>query len=352
MHIKSFAKNIVDGEKSINEATQNAPTTDKTNRRFTFRNLRKFVILALFVVLRIAIFIFIIIHITSVPQYLSDISKDLTNASHEPVAKTKQNTHSVSAHTTPLNHESIATKSSVAAPVVVSSPNSSVLGLEPNGSKASASGSVADSYNSANWSGYMANGDNITSITANWTVPEVIGNNQTKTGDATWIGIGGITNSDLIQIGTQDTISANGQVSSSAFYEILPAAPRTIDTVSILPGSSMAASINQIQPGLWQINLTDLSTQEIFSSYVIYQSSRSSAEWIEEDPTAASNQLLPLDNFGMVSFTSGSTTVNGFNANILSSHAQPITMVNQSKLIMAKPSSTMSSGTSFNVSWQ
>ncbi len=332
--------------------TQNVSSAAKTNRKFNIRTSLKWSILSLFIVLRLAIGIFIVLHITLLPHYLSDISKDITNNTPKSLTKNKQNSTQAATTTTQPGHQSIATPSAMTAPVVVPSPNSSVLGLKPNTSKASTSGSTANSYNSVNWSGYMTNEENITGITANWTVPEVLGNNQSKTGDATWIGIGGITSSDLLQIGTQNTISADGQVTSSAFYEILPAAPRTIDTVSLLPGSSIAASINQIKPGLWQINLTNLSTQEIFSSYVIYQSSRSSAEWIEEDPTASPTKLLPLDNFGMVSFTSGTAIVNGSNANILSSHAQPITMVSQSSGIMAKPSTIMSSGTSFNVSWQ
>ena len=352
MDNKNLVKYIIDHKKSLNDLIQNGATTHKTNRTFNSHNLLEFIILPIFVAFNLAIYIFIILHITSVPLYVSDISKDITNATRKSVAKTKQNTNATTAQTTKSDRQSVASVSPVTAPVVVPSPNSSVLGLKPNTSKASPHGSSTDSYNSANWSGYMTNAGNITGITASWVVPEVIGNNQTKTGDATWIGIGGITSSDLIQIGTQNTISANGQVSSSAFYEILPAAPRTIDTVNLLPGSSITASINQLQSGLWQINLTNTSTEETFSSYVIYQSSKSSAEWIEEDPTAAPNQLLPLDNFDIVSFTSGSTIMNGSNATILSSHSQPITMVNQSKLIMAKPSSIMSGGTSFNVSWQ
>src|SRR6266508_2474298 len=78
---------------------------------------------------------------------------------------------------------------------------------------------------SSNWSGYIASGGTYTSVTGTWIVPTV---SATSGGaDATWVGIGGVTGTDLIQAGTQATVTGSGAVSYSAWTEILPDYSRT-----------------------------------------------------------------------------------------------------------------------------
>jgi hypothetical protein len=61
--------------------------------------------------------------------------------------------------------------------------------------------------------------------------------------------------------------------------------------------------------GNWQISITNNTSGQSYQTTAQYASSESSAEWIMEAP-AASNGILPLDNFGSVSFTAASAIQN------------------------------------------
>lgn len=195
----------------------------------------------------------------------------------------------------------------------------------------------------------MASGGNYTAISASWTATSPTGNGSTTSADAAWIGIGGVTTSDLIQVGTQNTIAANGKVSTSAFYELLPNVSQPVPGVTVTAGDAMSASVTQISPGQWSISITDTANGESYTNTVAYASSNSSAEWIEEDPSFSFRRQIPFDNFGTASFTNGSTLANGSTVNIAGSNAQPITMVNQSGQAIATPSALGGDGASFSI---
>jgi hypothetical protein len=74
---------------------------------------------------------------------------------------------------------------------------------------------------SRNWSGYVATGGSFTSVAGTWTVP-ALSTRQAFASDATWVGIGGVSSSDLIQAGTEETTSRSGQVGYNAWVETLP----------------------------------------------------------------------------------------------------------------------------------
>ncbi len=250
----------------------------------------------------------------------------------------------------------VITTSSNPQPTVTPSPNSSVSNLTPASTTSPSSSTptttppTTTGYSSTNWSGYLAATGTFSGISASWTVPQATGSSTTKTSaDATWIGIGGVTSSDLIQVGTQDIVSPGGQVSTAAFYELLPNVSQTIPGVTVASGDSMTASLTETSPGLWTINIIDNNNGQSFTQTVAYASSQSSAEWIEEDPSHAFNRLFPLDNFGTASFTSGLTTDNGSAVTIAGSNAQPVTLVTDEGQAVATPSVIGSDGGSFNI---
>jgi hypothetical protein len=164
------------------------------------------------------------------------------------------------------------------------------------------------------------------------------GNGISTSADASWVGIGGVSTNDLIQTGTDNIVSANGNVSASAFYELLPNSAEIIPSMTITPGDHMSASINEQSSNIWLIDLNDLTTGQSFSTTVSYNSSLSSAEWIEEDPSYGNGRLVPFDNFGIANFSSGLTTINGTIENIALSGADGIKMVNGSGQTTALPS--------------
>lgn len=239
-------------------------------------------------------------------------------------------------------------------PVVTPAPDSSVSGLAPvapatpPSSPSPAAPSQAVSYTSTNWSGYLATNGSFTSVSGSWTATSPTGNGVSTSADSSWIGIGGVSSGDLIQTGTQNIVSASGQVTTSAFYELLPASATTIPSMAVSQGDSMAATINQTAAGQWSISITDRTSGKSFSIDVAYSSSLSSAEWIEEDPSYASGSQIPFDNFHTASFSGGSTTLNGSSTGLIGANALPVTMVTRSGTPVATPSAL--SGSSFTVS--
>lgn len=206
--------------------------------------------------------------------------------------------------------------------------------------------SEASSTTSYNWAGYISTGGTFTSVGGTWTVPQPE-NSSNFSADATWIGIGGISSSDLIQTGTEAIISSSGQIIYQAWYELLPNTSQAA-AITINPGDSITASITQTQTGQWAIMLTDNTNGQNFQTVVSYDSSLSSAEWIEEMPSSTGG-FIPLDNFGTAKFYNGWAVKDGTTVNISESQAQTITMLNASNEILASPSAIGTDGGSFTV---
>src|SRR5713226_6010965 len=180
---------------------------------------------------------------------------------------------------------------------------------------------------SHNWSGYAATGGNFTSVTGTWSVPQFTAD-RTFGIDAAWVGIGGVRSRDLIQAGTQQTVSGSGSTQYEAWVETLPQASHPVP-LTVNPGDSVSIDISQVPQtqDQWQVLFTDNTTGKTYSVTEHYASSLSSAEWIEEAPSAARGRQLPLDQFGSVSFSQGSAVKNGQTVSIADAGAQPITMV-------------------------
>jgi hypothetical protein len=240
-------------------------------------------------------------------------------------------------------------------PVVTPSPSSSVSGLTPTTPTTTTTSSqtpnsqTTTGYTSTNWSGYLATSGSFTGISGSWDATLATGSGSTISADSTWIGIGGVTASDLIQVGTQNTVAADGQVSTSAFYELLPSVSQPVPGITVSPGDSMTASLSEVSNGQWVISITDKTDGESDTMTVSYASSLSSAEWIEEDPSFSFRRQIPFDNFHEAFFTDGSTVANGSTVNIVASTAQPVTMVSSSGQTVAISSAIGSDGASFTV---
>ena len=166
---------------------------------------------------------------------------------------------------------------------------------------------------SRNWSGYVATNGTFTGVTGSWTVPSVTASANAEA-DATWVGIGGVSSNDLIQIGTQ-AITQNNVTTYEAWYELLPTASTAI-SMQVNAGDSMSASISQIGTGSWQVSIRDNTNNQSFSTTLSYNSSLSSAEWIEDLPVIKS-AIFRSTIFGTVSFTNASATENGSFNNFL-----------------------------------
>jgi hypothetical protein len=207
---------------------------------------------------------------------------------------------------------------------------------------------------SHNWSGYATTSGTFTGVTGTWTVPQPSSASSTSGATpgvgATWVGIGGVNSRDLIQAGTQD-ITSGGQHEFQAWIEMLPQASQQVP-LAVAPGDSITVSIAESSAGSgsWQISMANNTSGKSFQTTAQYQSSESSAEWIEEAPAAGNgNTIVPLDNFGSVSFAGASAVENGQTLDMAQAGAQSITMLNSANQALAVPSSIGSDGSSFTV---
>lgn len=238
-------------------------------------------------------------------------------------------------------------------PAVTPSPAASVTGLAPVAPPGSGTGlgsgsgaGTAVAYTSTNWSGYLTTTGSFTSVSGTWIVPSALGAGSSISADSTWVGIGGVTSGDLVQVGTDNFISSTGQVTTQAWYETLPQASKPINSLVVKAGDSITASVVETTAGVWLVTITDDTTGQSFSINLNYASTHSSAEWVEEDPSSF-HGLYPLDNFQTATFTAGRAVASGVTADISASSALPVTMVNKTGQTIALPSPL--SGNGFSV---
>ena len=174
-----------------------------------------------------------------------------------------------------------------------------------------------------NWSGYAVaqfeTHQTYTAAQATWTVPAVQFDPNDTSGlstqySATWVGIGGFCENatcnkgdhTLIQLGTEQDVSSDGTTSYSSWYELLPAFPVTKDpkTYPVAPGDVITASLQctscSSKKQFWTLTMSNLGKWR-WMAQVTYASSKLSAEWIAEAPSAGG--ILPLANFGTAHFT-------------------------------------------------
>ncbi|HKC90096.1 MAG TPA: G1 family glutamic endopeptidase, partial [Candidatus Limnocylindria bacterium] len=164
---------------------------------------------------------------------------------------------------------------------------------------------------SRNWSGYVASSGTFTAVSGTWTIPTVSASTSgtSARADATWVGIGGATSTDLVQAGTQATV-VNGVVQYSAWVETLPQASRDV-SLAVTAGDTVTVSLAQETAGTWNITIQNTTSGGVYNGTVTYASSVSSAEWIEEAPTAGKGGVVVLDQFGTVQFANASTVKDG-----------------------------------------
>ncbi|MDQ7097156.1 peptidase A4 [Desulfosporosinus sp. PR] len=206
---------------------------------------------------------------------------------------------------------------------------------------------------SENWAGYVAtptSSSGYTSVSGSWKVPSITAD-QDDAVAAQWIGLGGVSSSDLLQMGTVEQIE-NGQPVAQLFWEQLPSPAQYVMTVPI--GSTISASISPAadSSSTWNLTFTingQTQTQTIppvalDTSYA--QGIGTSAEWISEDPSNENSQLYPLADMGTVTYQSA--TVNGQPLNSSANKLQPIALVSSTGRVLIAPSALGTDGESFS----
>ena len=204
-----------------------------------------------------------------------------------------------------------------------------------------AGGTTFKASKSNNWFGYnqgaLEKGEKLFhAITGNWTVPRASQHTKHQSEDSSdWIGIGGgcentscsVTDSTLIQTGTEQDVSSSGRPSYSAWWEVIPSPSVTIG-MKIHPGDRMHAAISQVMPGVWKITIKNLTRHRTFSTTVPYSSTEGTAEWIEETPLVIGGNagLAPLPRLSRTRFDHA--TANGHPAKLRTSQEIDLTASN------------------------
>ena len=208
-----------------------------------------------------------------------------------------------------------------------------------------------------NWSGYaietnLASPTSgvVTDVKGTWKVPKVTGSFG-RAYSSTWVGIDGYSSSTVEQIGTEQDWTGFGG-SYYAWYEMYPAAMHSIGRV--YPGDTINAEVASLGNGSFRLTITDVTHPLNFTTtQTSTAAALQSAEWIEEAPSSYYG-VLPLANFGTVSFTGAQATVNGHTGTISDGAwaNDPITMVTSGGTVKALPSSLTSGGSAFTVTWK
>jgi hypothetical protein len=237
-----------------------------------------------------------------------------------------------------------------------------------SGFQARTASAATSTATSSNWAGYAASDTRFRKVSATWTVPTSTCTAGQAAYSAVWVGLGGFdTNSSgLEQTGIDANCSRSGNASYDVWYEILPAAARTVHTLSVKPSDTVSASVT-VSGHKVRFHVRNLTTGGDFTTTKYVSSPDiSSADWIVEAPSSCTSsndcQTLPLSNFGKVSFTRASaTTANGHTSSIRNSRwtTTKITLGDTSRFAAypggssgsATPSSLSSGGSSFSVSY-
>jgi Peptidase A4 family len=198
-------------------------------------------------------------------------------------------------------------------------------------------------------------------------VPTVsAGSTRGTTYSSVWVGIDGYNNYTVEQIGTEQDV-VNGKAVYQVWYEMYSSGDQqpeqVISSMTIQPGDSISASVKYVSSGAhagdYELSITDNSrANDSFTTYISSSSVQSpaaqgsSAEWVVEAPSIG-NSIAALANFGTVTFTNASATINGVTGPINDSawQSQAINIGSNFGGLQDTTSVLVDSGSSFDVTY-
>lgn len=177
----------------------------------------------------------------------------------------------------------------------------------------------AQQEQSQNWSGYVvqsSSGQSVSSVSGSWVQPTVKASSDSGTGySAYWVGLGGASEQSqaLEQVGTAADVTG-GQTTYYAWYELVPSAEQKLSLV-VHPGDHVSGKVT-VSGTTVTVSMSDQTTgKSTTKTLQMSNPDTSSAEWIAEAPAAqtsyGSYSILPLADFGSVTFTNASATAGG-----------------------------------------
>jgi hypothetical protein len=205
---------------------------------------------------------------------------------------------------------------------------------------------------STNWSGYATQGATFTDVRADWTQPAVSCPSRQRQYASFWVGLDGYTSNSVEQIGTDSDCAGRNRPVYYAWYEMYPAGSVTLSGYPVGVSDRLSAEVSASGTAFtltlknntrgWTFTTTRTSTA----------AQKSSAEWVAEAPSSCffTCTVLPLANFGTMSFSASSTTGNNQTGTISSFTHDQIVMVTNTGTVKATPSALVN-GTAFSDTW-
>jgi Peptidase A4 family len=215
---------------------------------------------------------------------------------------------------------------------------------------------------STNWSGYAIassltapESGVVSSVGGQWTVPTLQCAGLANEYSAAWLGIDGYSDSTVEQIGTEQDCQYRRPV-YYAWVELYPQASSVI-RLRINPGDSMQASVAHDNRDSFTLTLIDRSTGRGFATIRRLRGAQlESAEWVAEAPSSLDG-VLPLANFGTISFSDATAELNGHTGTISDpnwKHDEIVMKQAATGPVKAQPSAlhAVNGADSFGVTWQ
>ncbi|KAH8705534.1 putative aspergillopepsin-2 precursor [Talaromyces proteolyticus] len=238
-----------------------------------------------------------------------------------------------------------------------SRPANSTVFLDSHASHSNPGVATADSVNTLsfnNWAGAILESSGVTSVVGTFTIPQPQlpsgADSSTSYCGCAWLGIDGDSdvcpNGGLLQAGTAWCIQGNTP-SFYAWYEWWPAQEMiTFDNFDVTAGDEITVTITATSTSTGYALLENVSQgTSVRHTWKTESPSlcEATGEWIVEDfsdiSSDGSTSLAPFANYGQVTFTGNSATVNRQTVGI--SQAQPVNMVQNGYTISQ---STISNG--------
>jgi Peptidase A4 family len=206
--------------------------------------------------------------------------------------------------------------------------------LAASGVAAADGAGAAAAATSTNWAGYVVTGKRFRHVSGTWVQPAASCTAGAGSSySASWVGLGGNGSSSqsLEQLGTEADCTASGRSTITAWYELVPADMVRI-RMAVHAGDTMSASVS-VRGRSVQVKLVDDTTGSRFSRALRMSAPDvSSAEWIEEAPSecGAGGEclVLPLADFGTVTFSHASATTASGHTGAIADPAFTATAIN------------------------
>jgi hypothetical protein len=229
---------------------------------------------------------------------------------------------------------------------------------------------LGDTTQSSNWAGYAAHRSRVrfNKVVGTWRQPTAVCSSHTPTYSSVWVGLGGysLNSQALEQIGSEVDCTASGQEVSTVWYELVPAASRTI-RMTVHSGDELTGSV-VVSGRKVILRLHDLTRHTTFTKTVRAKHlDTSSAEWIVEAPSECTStnqcQTLTLADFGSATFSRASARTTRRHTGRISDRRWGATRIvlaaGQRKFIgsggapvQASPSRLEAQGSSFTVTYK